>query len=138
MLLKHAQDRLTESLMSTLRRRTSIDVQLNVTADYSANRLGLTYPHEQTYNDLLTWVLLYMQLGFDSGKIVYPTLEIYCPLSRATATWRRALCLRVLQYPQAFSNQPGKPSLTGRKSNLMTFAYRSIVKSHWLCLVTAW
>ena len=58
MMLKRAQNWVTEKLMSTLRGTASIDIKLNVTTDYLANRLGCTHPHEQTLKNWLTLVLL--------------------------------------------------------------------------------
>ena len=75
MLLKHAQNWVTEKLMGTLRGKASIDIQLNVAADYLANRLGCTHPHEQTYKNWLTLVLLNHYTVWPRYSLVYDLLQ---------------------------------------------------------------
>ena len=42
----------TETLMSSLRGKSSIDVKLSVASYYLANKCGCTHPHAQTYKHL--------------------------------------------------------------------------------------
>ena len=58
MILTNVQSWVSESLMRTLRSKATIDIKLSVTAEYLANKLGCTHPHEQTYKHWLTLALL--------------------------------------------------------------------------------
>jgi len=75
MLLKRAQNWVTDSLMNTLRGTASIDIKLNVAADYLANKLGCTHPHEQTYKNWLTLVLLSHYTVWPRYSLVYSLLQ---------------------------------------------------------------
>lgn len=58
-LLTDCQHYVTSDFMTSMRSsRTRIDVKLQVAAEYLANVLGCTHPHEQTFKYWLTLVLL--------------------------------------------------------------------------------
>ena len=67
----------TQTLVDKLKGRSSIDVKIMVTAEYLANTLGCTHPHEQTYKHWLAMILL---LHFDVWpryKQVFELLNLF-------------------------------------------------------------
>ena len=98
MLLKRAQNWVTDSLMNTLRGTASIDIKLNVAADYLANRLGCTHPHEQTYKNWLTLVLLSHYTVWPRYSLVYSLLQQF----KGDVRTLRKKCsfTKIASYPQ--------------------------------------
>ena len=98
MLLKHAQNLVAEQLMGTLRGQASIDIKLNVAADYLANKLGCTHPHEQTYKNWLTLVLLSHYTVWPRYSLVYSLLHQF----KGDVRTLRKKCsfAKIASYPQ--------------------------------------
>ena len=97
-LLKRAQNWVTDSLMNTLRGTASIDIKLNVAADYLANKLGCTHPHEQTYKNWLTLVLLSHYTVWPRYSLVYSLLQQF----KGDVRTLRKKCsfTKIASYPQ--------------------------------------
>ena len=74
-LLTNAQSWVTESLMASLKGRSTINFKLVTLATYLANHLGCTSPHEQTYKVWLTLALLSHYAVWPRYQIVYDLLQ---------------------------------------------------------------
>ena len=74
-LLTNAQSWVTESLMASLKGKSTINVKLVTLANYLANHLGCTSPHEQTYKVWLTLALLSHFAVWPRYQIVYDLLQ---------------------------------------------------------------
>ena len=98
MLLTNAQCWVTESFMHTASGRGSIDFKLTVTAEYLANKLGCTHPHEQTYKYWLTLVLL---THYDVWPRYTQVYELLLQLkSEVESVRKKCPFARITEYPK--------------------------------------
>ena len=100
MLLKRAQNWVTDSLMNTLRGTASIDIKLNVAADYLANKLGCTHPHEQTYKNWLTLVLLSHYTVWPRYSLVYSLLQQFKGDLKTVRKGKKCTFAKIASYPR--------------------------------------